>query len=129
MNYDTIVATKGVYQMNHSKNKKHAIWGGTLFLGTALLCTQFILQKENQIKLALFENTVKETSKKVETWIAMYLEPQIDEIRQELCFSPSRNNKNIYSSITMDTEIRLPYEEPFLHNTMMTQKIMRKIKR
>lgn len=113
----------------HDANKrrqKHTIWGGTLILGTALLCTQFILQREEKIKNALFQDIAKETSKKVETWIDMYLEPQINEIKQVLCFSPLKKNKDIYSSIHLENEMKFLYDDSLPPSTSFMQKVMRK---
>ena len=106
--------------------KTHTVWGGTLVLGTALLCTQFILQKEGKIKYALFQDMAKEASKKVEAWIDMYLGLQIDEIKQDLYFSPLRNNKDVYSSIHLEDELKLFYDDSLPQYPVFIQKIMRK---
>lgn len=112
--------------MYNTKRKKHVVWKGVFLLGTALLTTPFVLQKEEEIKTAFFQDMTKETSKKVEIWLQMYLEARITEIKQEFCFSPLKKNKGTYSSIHFEKDMKLLYDNSLPPSTSFMQKVMRK---
>lgn len=111
--------------MKTLQKRKIRLWGGTILLSAALFSTSYSLQKENKRRNAFFPNRVKEAEMHVEAWMKMYLEPQIEEIKQQLYFSPSKNAKDLYpSSLALEKEIERFYPTFFLN-----EKTIQKIKK
>lgn len=111
--------------MKTIQRRKIRIWGGAILLSSVLFSTSYSLQKENKSKNTFFQNIVKEAEMYVEAWMRMHLEPQIEEIKQELIFSPSKNAKEKYPfSLTLEKEI-----ESFYPTFFLQEKAIQKIKK